>query len=128
MSSHLQSALQNSVPRHAQEVREGVLFRAAHWALEDHDASAALDWLGQLPQGAARRTLALRMKLRAAQHDRQTLPALETARLVAKWTRDPGRANGQWMTTKSMIGRTWVAIPQRPERYVRDARLAWQRL
>lgn len=25
-----------------------------------------------------------------------------------------------------MIGRTWVAIPQRPERYVRDARLAWQ--
>ena len=81
---HLQSALQNSVPRHAQEVREGVLFRAAHWALEDHDASAALDWLGQLPQGAARRTLALRMKLRAAQHDHQTLPALETARLLGK--------------------------------------------
>jgi len=81
---HLQWALQNSAPRHAQEVREGVLFRAAHWALEDHDASVALDWLGQLPQGAARRTLALRMKLRAAQHDHQTLPALETARLLGK--------------------------------------------
>jgi HemY protein len=81
---HLQLALQNSAARHAQEVREGVQFRAARWALEDHDASAALDWLGQLPQGAARRTLALRMKLRAARYGRQTQQALETARLLAK--------------------------------------------
>ncbi len=83
-NQHLQLALQNSAARHAQEVREGVQFRAARWALEDHDASAALDWLGQLPQGAARRTLALRMKLRAARYGRQTLQALETARLLAK--------------------------------------------
>jgi len=83
-NEHLQLALQNSAARHAQEVREGVQFRAARWALEDHDASVALDWLGQLPQGAARRTLALRMKLRAARYGRQTLQALETARLLAK--------------------------------------------
>ena len=83
-NQHLQLALQNSAARHAQEVREGVQFRAARWALEDHDASAALDWLGQLPLGASRRTLALRMKLRAARYGRQTLPALETARLLAK--------------------------------------------
>ena len=83
-NQHLQLALQNSDARHAQEVREGVLFRAARWALEDHDSSTALDWLGQLPQGAARRTLALRMKLRAARYGRQTLQALETARLLAK--------------------------------------------
>ena len=81
---HLQLALQTSDARHAQEVREGVLFRAARWALEDHDAGAALDWLGQLSQGAARRTLALRMRLRAARYARQTLPALETARMLAK--------------------------------------------
>ena len=81
---HLQLALQTSDARHAQEVREGVLFRAARWALEDHDAGAALDWLGQLSQGAARRTLALRMRLRAARYGRQTLPALETARMLAK--------------------------------------------
>ena len=80
----LHLALQSSATRQAQEMREGVQFRAARWALEDHDASAALDWLGQLPQGAARRTLALRMKLRAARYARQTLPALETARLLAK--------------------------------------------
>lgn len=83
-NQHLQLALQNSAARHGQEVREGVQFRAARWALEDHDASAALDWLGQLPQGASRRTLALRMKLRAARYGGQTLPALETARLLAK--------------------------------------------
>ena len=81
---HLQSALLNSTHRHAQEVREGVLFRAARWALEDRDASAAFDWLAQLPQGAARRTLALRMKLRAARYARQIPQALETARLLAK--------------------------------------------
>lgn len=81
---HLQLALQCSAPRQAQEVREGVQFRAASWALEDRDAAAALDWLAQLPQGAARRTQALRMKLRAARQGRQTLQALETARLLGK--------------------------------------------
>jgi HemY protein len=62
---HLQLALQSSSHRNAFEVREGVQFRAARWAMDDRDPAAALDWLGQLPQGAARRTLALRMKLRA---------------------------------------------------------------
>ena len=81
---HLQAALRSSAPRHAQEVREGVQFRAARWALDDHDASAALELLVQLPQGAARRTLALRMKLRATRLLRQPLQALETARLLAK--------------------------------------------
>ena len=81
---HLQLALQSSAARHAQEVREGVQFRAARWALDDRDAGAALDLLTQLPQGAARRTLALRMKLRATRQLRQTRQALETARLLAK--------------------------------------------
>ncbi len=81
---HLQSALQSSAPRHAQEVREGVQFRAARWALDDRDAGAALEWLALLPQGAARRTLALRMKLRATRQLRQTAQALETARLLVK--------------------------------------------
>lgn len=82
--AHLQLALQSAAPRHAQEVREGVQFRAARWSLEDRDAQGALDWLAQLPQGAARRTLALRMRLRAARQARQTTQALETARLLAK--------------------------------------------
>lgn len=81
---HMQLALQCSAPRHAQEVREGVQFRAARWALDDRDASAALDLLDQLPQGATRRTLALRMKLKATRLLRLTANALETARLLAK--------------------------------------------
>ncbi len=81
---HLQLAMQSSAPRHAQEVREGVQFRAARWALDDRDAAAALEALAELPSGAARRTLALRMKLRATRQLRQTQMALETARLLAK--------------------------------------------
>jgi len=81
---HLQSALQSSAPRHAQEVREGVQLRAARWALDDNDPGAALDALAQLPQGASRRTLALRLKLRTTRQLRQTALALETARLLAK--------------------------------------------
>lgn len=67
-----------------QEVREGARLRAARWAVEDRDADAALGWLDGLPQGAARRTLALRTRLRAARLARQTAQALETARLLAK--------------------------------------------
>jgi HemY protein len=81
---HLQLALESSSQRNAQEVREGVQFRAARWSLDDRDAGAALDWIAQLPLGAGRRTLALRMKLRAARQARLTLQALDTARLLAK--------------------------------------------
>ena len=70
--------------RDAQETREGVQLRAARWALDDRDAAAALRWLDELPQGTARRTIALRLRLEAARLAHQTQPALETARLLAK--------------------------------------------
>ncbi len=81
---HFRQALEQTAKRDAQETREGVLLRAAHWALEDHDAQAALQWLDQLPQGASRRTVALRLRLKAARMARQTRLALETARLLTK--------------------------------------------
>lgn len=81
---HLRQALESSSHRSAQETREGVQLRAARWAVEDRDPAAALELLNQLPQGAARRTLALRTKLRATRLARQTAPALDTARLLAK--------------------------------------------
>jgi len=77
-------ALASTTARHAQEVREGVQFRAARWALDDREPAAALDWLGQLPLGTARRTLALRLKLKASRQARQIHGALDTARLLAK--------------------------------------------
>lgn len=81
---HLQLALRSSAHRNALEVRDGVQFRAARWAMDDRDPGAAFDWLAQLPQGAARRTLALRMRLRAARQLGRTGQALDTARLLAK--------------------------------------------
>lgn len=81
---HLQLALAPSTHRAVIETREGVQLRAARWALEDGDPAAALELLGQLPVGVSRRTLALRIRLRAARLARQTSQALETARLLAK--------------------------------------------
>lgn len=85
--SHLRDALQESPLRGTvmeQELREGAQMRAARWSLDDRDASAALDRLGELPQGAARRTLALRIKLKATRLAHQTREALDTARLLGK--------------------------------------------
>jgi HemY protein len=81
---HLRLAIEQSQTREAQAVYEGALMRAARWSLDERDAPAAMAWLRELPQGAARRTLALRMKLKAARLERQTADALETARLLAK--------------------------------------------
>ena len=92
---HLRQALEDPSQRHTalgQETREGAQLRAARWALDDRDAPAALAWLDELPQGVARRTLALRVKLKAARLARQTVDALETARLLAKHRAFPGDA------------------------------------
>jgi HemY protein len=85
--SHLRDALQESPLRGTvmeQELREGAQMRSARWSLDDRDASAALDRLAELPQGAARRTLALRIKLKATRLAHQTREALDTARLLGK--------------------------------------------
>jgi HemY protein len=81
---HLKLALQESPVRDAQETREGALLRAARWSLDDRDPQAAMGWLRELPGGAGRRTLALRLKLKAARLARRTGDAIETARLLAK--------------------------------------------
>jgi HemY protein len=81
---HFRKALEHALQHEAQGTREAVQLRAARWALEDHDAQAALQWLDELPQGASRRTIALRLRLKAARMARQTPLALETARLLAK--------------------------------------------
>jgi len=84
--AHLQQALNESAERGAlsPETREGVQLRAARWALEDRDPAAALTRLEELPQGVQRRTLALRLHLKAARLDHRTYEALQTARLLAK--------------------------------------------
>jgi HemY protein len=81
---HLRHALEQASVRDGQETRDGALLRAARWALEDREPEAAMRWLAGLPQGAARRTLALRTRLRASRQAGEPLEALETARLLAK--------------------------------------------
>lgn len=82
--AHLQQALDAAASRHAQELREGAQMRAARWSLDDREADAALERLTSLPQGAARRTLALRIRLKATRLARRTREALDTARLLGK--------------------------------------------
>jgi HemY protein len=82
--THFRDALAQASKREAQEMRDGVQLRAARWALEDHDAKGALTSLDDLSQGASRRTIALRLRLKAARLARQPRLALETARLLAK--------------------------------------------
>lgn len=82
--SHLQLALEQVASRDAHETREGALLRAARWSLDDRDPEAAMQWLQGLPVGAARRTLALRTRLKASRLAGQPAEALETARLLAK--------------------------------------------
>ena len=81
---HYGNALEQASKGVAPETREGVQLRAARWALDDRDATQALQFLDEIGQGAARRTLALRLRLKAARMARRTVAALETARLLAK--------------------------------------------
>jgi len=81
---HLQMALVQAGAREAQEMRDGMQLRAARWAFDDRDAAAAVEWLDQLPQGAARRTVALRLRFKAARLAGRSRNALEMARLLTK--------------------------------------------
>jgi len=68
----------------ARPAEEGARLLAAEWALDDRDAARALELLGDLPMGVARRTHALRLRLQATRLGRQPQEALKTARLLAK--------------------------------------------
>lgn len=82
---HLAAALAAAAtPGAAGELRQAVLLRAAHWALNAQDPVAALARLDELPGGARRRTAALRLKLKAQRHSGRIAEAMDTARLLAK--------------------------------------------
>ncbi|HOM13646.1 MAG TPA: heme biosynthesis HemY N-terminal domain-containing protein [Rubrivivax sp.] len=65
-------------------VDEGARLLAAEWAIDDRDAARAIELLAELPAGVSRRTQALRLRLLAQRLSQQPLPALQTARLLAK--------------------------------------------
>ena len=75
-------AVRRAAPQQA--VDEGARLLGAEWALDDGDAPRARSLLAELAPGVARRTQALRLKLRAARLLRHHAEALSTARLLAK--------------------------------------------
>lgn len=81
---HFQQALHQAGAGHSGGVRDGLLLRAVRWSLEDQNAAAALGWLDELPSGVARRTVALRLRLKVARMAGKIELALDTARLLAK--------------------------------------------
>lgn len=68
----------------APSAAEGLALLRAEWALDDHDAQAALGFLAQLPPGAARRIQAQRLRLQAHQLAHQPAEALKAVRQLAK--------------------------------------------
>lgn len=81
MTRAFQVAQGNAAARSAEE---GARLLAAEWAIDDRDATRSLTLLTELPQGVARRTQALRLKLQAARLGLQPQEALKTARLLVK--------------------------------------------
>lgn len=81
---HGRQALAHSAGRDATELREGLQLRMARWAFDDRDAALAQQRLDELPQGVARRTLALRLRFKVARLAHRPRAALELARLLTK--------------------------------------------
>jgi HemY protein len=85
--SHLQAIMamnRDESGEAVEETMESAYLAAARWAMSDRDAPEAIRWLDGLRHGAARRMLALRMRLKAARLNQQHSAALETARLLTK--------------------------------------------
>jgi HemY protein len=85
--THLQAALDAAKKAPAFESRtlnDGIQLRAARWLLDDRDAPASLALLQALPSATARRTVAMRLQLKAARLAGQPSQALDTAVLLAK--------------------------------------------
>jgi len=84
---HLAQAEQEADQADADERQalvEGLHLRASRWLLDDRDAQGSLARLAQLPGAVARRTVAMRIQLKAARLAGQTARALDTALLLAK--------------------------------------------
>lgn len=84
---HFQQALDHEPGARVEqrlELRDAAYLNATRWSLHDRDSQQAQQFLSQLPLGVSRRTVALRLRLKADRLGQQHLTALDTARLLAK--------------------------------------------
>lgn len=136
---HFQQSLAHAGQRDATDVRDGVQLRAARWAFDDRDASGAMEWLDQLPQGAARRTLAIRLRFKAARLAGKARVALETVRLLTKhraFSETAGRSIARGLALEMLRGahdpvqvqRVWAVLEKSEQQLAEVAMEAAQRL
>ena len=136
---HFQQSLSHAQHRDGQDVRDGVHLRAARWAFDDRDAPAAMDWLDRLPQGAARRTLAMRLRFKAARLAGKSRMALETVRLLTKhraFSEVAGRSIGRGLALEMLrnahdpvqIQRVWGVLEKSEQQLPEVAMEAANRL
>ena len=118
---HFQQALAESASAEASGTRDGVQLRAVRWSLEDRDPGAALNWLAQLPSGVARRTVALRLRLKVARLAGQNDLALETARLLVK---HKAFSEGAAQSLVRALALEYIQTAQEPDRLIQ----IWTRL
>jgi len=132
-------ALTQSRRRDELEIREGVQLRVARWAFDDRDVQAALQRLDELPQGVARRTLALRLRLRVTRLAGQSRAALETARLLGKhraFSETAGRSIVRGLATEwlrnshdpAQLHKAWAQLDEAERRMPEVALQAGERM
>ena len=68
----------------AAPAQEAAVLRAVAWAVEERQADQAQAWMARLPQGAARRIQAVRLRLRIAQLEQDSGAAADMVRLLTK--------------------------------------------
>lgn len=136
---HFLQSLEHARHRDGHDVRDGVHLRAARWAFDDRDAGAAMEWLDQLPQGAARRTLAMRLRFKAARLAGKARVALETGRLLTKhraFSEVAGRSIARGLALEMLRGahdpvqiqRVWGVLEKSEQQLPEVAMEAAQRL
>lgn len=81
---HMQAAQSLSRASDSTTLVEASQLRALHWAVGGGEVVAAQRLMADLPQGVARRTAVLRLKLRLSRMTADHATGLETARLLAK--------------------------------------------
>ncbi len=138
---HLNQALAidpQGAQAHLAESIDAARLSAARWTLGDRDASLALRQLGELPHGLGRRTLALRLRLKASRLLRDHGLAIETARLLTKHGAFSDAASASLLRSLALssvadcpdterLGRTWAQLTEAETQDPEVARAAAQR-
>ena len=82
--AHAQQASAQAALPELQDMREAVQLTAVRWAVQDRDLVLAQQRYDELPQGVARRTVALRWRFKIARFAARPGQALDVARLLGK--------------------------------------------